>query len=89
MSLAFENTEQALVFFINKMPDFFQHQHVVAFLFGLLSQVYQGLEKLIHIGNIIVAGQHQVSGHPVVLAQKGVNIFQAVSTVCAIAQMPQ
>ena len=49
------------------MANLLQHQHVVALLLGLLTQINQRIKQLVCIGNIVIARQHQIPRHPIVL----------------------
>ena len=46
------------------MADFFQHGHRIGIFLGILSQLHQDLKQLIHIGQVEIAGQHQVLRPP-------------------------
>ena len=49
------------------MANLLQHQHVIALLLGLLTQINQSIKQLIGIGDVIIARQHQIPRHPIVL----------------------
>ena len=58
ISLRFQDREKTLVFFVDEVSDFIQHEHVIAFFLGLLSEVDKGFKEFLGIGNIIISGEH-------------------------------
>ena len=85
----FQRLEPGLVFFIQEVSNLFKDGHRVGLLLGVLANFDQHIEQLVDVGEVEVAGDHKVAGAPVVLAQKGVAIFNVVFAKRSIAQVPQ
>src|SRR5690349_13189306 len=55
----------------------------------MLSEVDKYVKEFFDIRHVEISGHHKVPASPVVLTQKGMNIFDAVQSVRSISQMPQ
>ena len=80
---------QALDLIVQKVANFLQYGHRIGLFFGVLSDFYQFVKQLIHVGQVKITGQDKVAGNPVVLAQKRVTSFDRIIAVGTIAQMSQ
>ena len=78
---------QALVFFVQEMPNFFHHGDGVGPLFGMLAQRNQLIHQLLHIGHVKIPSNDQIATHPVALAQKRVASFNRVSAIGAVSEV--
>ena len=56
------------------MAHLFQHGYRIGIFFGILTQIHQGVEQLVHIGQIEIPGHHQIPGPPVILTHYRVQI---------------
>ena len=79
----------AVVLLIKEVADLFENSDSVGFFLGMLAEIYQLLEELVHIGHVEVASKHEVAGLPVVLTQKWMAVLNAVAPEGAIAQMAE
>ena len=77
------------VFFVQKMPYFFQYCNGIAGFNRILAQVNEVLKKLGGVGHVKISGQYQVSGFPVVASHQRVQVFDGIATKSTIPQMSQ
>src|SRR5688572_18468981 len=81
--------KQPVIFFIKEMTNFFKNSYGVRFFFGVLAQINKLIKKLIDIGQVKISCNNQVFGHPVILSQKRMTIFNAVFAKSTVAEMAQ
>ena len=87
--LAFVAIKNELVFLVQKVSNFLHYGDCIGFFLRMLSQFHEPSKKLLVIGHVEITGHHQVAASPIVLLQKRVAGFNAIFSVCAIAQVPQ
>ena len=62
-------------------------QSQYGFVFRVLPEAYEVLEELVYVGHIEVACHNEIAVHPIVFAQKGVHILDAIFAKSAIAHV--
>ena len=63
------------------------YNHSIGFVFRVLPEAYEVLEELVYVGHIEVARHNEIAVHPIVFAQEGVYILNAIFTKSAIAHV--
>ena len=83
--VVFVFVENALIFFVQKVSDFFHHGDGVGFFLRVLSELDEFSKKFLVVSHVEVAGHDEVSASPVILFEKRVACFDAVFSVGSVA----
>ena len=78
-----------LIFLVEEVANLFQDRDGVGLLLGVLAELDKHVKKFVDVGEVEVAGHHEVSGAPIALAQEGVAVFNLVFPKGAVAQVAQ
>ena len=84
-SLLFVLLEKRLDLSIEELSYLFENYCGVCNFHGVLSERYKLVQHLVYVGKVEISCQDEVAGLPVVLPQKGVQIFQFVFAESAVA----
>ena len=87
--LLLELIKNALVFLVQKVPDFFHYSDCIGFFLWVLTQLHQSSKKFLVVGHIEIARHDQVAASPIVLLQKWMAGFNAILSVRSVAQVSQ